>query len=63
MNYGYIFNTTASPTHPSDHIRVGGGEGARLWLSEDMLDGQHEKEYARTAHHGLSQKRLEVHVC
>ena len=49
--------------HPSGHR-----EGwVTLWSAVEMLDGQHQRvdisAYARTAHQGLLQKRLEKDLC
>ena len=48
--------------HPSRHL----GGWAMQWSAEEMLDGQHQKvdipAYARSAHKGLLQKRLEENL-
>ena len=49
--------------HPSGYL----GGWATPWSAEEMLDGQHQRvdipAYARTAHNGLLQKRLEEDLC
>ena len=49
--------------HPSGHL----GGWATPWSAEEMLDGQHQRvdipAYARIAHSGLLQKRLEEDLC
>ena len=46
---------------------VGGGGGGTPLSAEEMLDGQHQRvdifAFARTAHKGLLQKRLEEDLC
>ena len=55
--------TTASPNRPSGHL----GGWAVPYPAEKMLDGQHQRvdspAYARTAHKGLLQERLEEDLC
>ena len=50
-------------THSSGHP----GGWVMPWLAEEMLDGQCQRvdapAYARTAHSGLLQKRLEEDLC
>ena len=52
-----------SKKHPPGHL----GEWATHWMSEKMLDGQHQRvdipASARTAHKGLLQKGLEEDLC
>ena len=49
--------------HPSGHL----GGWAMPWSAEEMLDGQHQRvdnpAYAKTAHDGFLQKRLEEDLC
>ena len=49
--------------HPSEHL----GRWVTPWSAEEMLDKQRQRvdipTYARTAHNGLPQKRLEKNFC
>ena len=62
---GLACHTPQQPpqNHPSGHV----GGWTTTWAAEEMLGGQHQRvdipAYARTAHKGLLQKRLEEDLC